>query len=109
MYTYKMDFKHNPADGAAQNTQPPVSTNTPQPEGCVKDKRVWICHMALKLDLVDRERVIQFLFDVLIDKSVAKECADGTRINLDILSDDMIRIIYKYIHDTIVDKDGNNT
>lgn len=68
--------------------------------------RAWICSTARTLSVKDRETLTQFLSTHLRDKNVAKECADGTRINLDILSDDIIRIIYNYIRDTII-KDGN--
>lgn len=70
----------------------------------------WICSSVLSFDYNDRLTLIQFLSDYFRDTTHIKCCADGSRLNLDILSDDMIRIIYNFVHDTIVkprEHDGN--
>jgi len=62
----------------------------------------WVCASSARFEYADRIQLMNFLAKHLRDKNIVKECADGSRLNLDILSDDMIRIIYNYINDTII-------
>jgi hypothetical protein len=68
----------------------------------IENMREWICVSSLRFEYGDRNTLIHFLAKHLRDKNIVKECADGSRLNLDILSDEMIRIIYNYINDTII-------
>ena len=61
-----------------------------------------ICCSVQRFEYNDRDILMQFLAKHLRDKNIVKEGSDGSRLNLDILSDDMIRIIYNYIRDTLI-------
>lgn len=74
----------------------------------IKNMRKWICDVSQKFEYNDRITLIQFLAKHLRDKNIVKECADGSRLNLDILNDDMVRIIYNYINDTIIKSEVDN-
>ena len=68
-------------------------------------QKIYICRTAHLIDYDNRVVLMQFLTKHLRDTNVVKEGSDGSRINLDILSDDMVRIIYNYISDTLVKSD----
>jgi hypothetical protein len=64
--------------------------------------RKWVCSQGLKMEYDDRDTLMQFLVRHLRDTGYIKEGSDGSRVNLDILSDDMIRIIYNFVNDTLI-------
>ena len=64
--------------------------------------RKYICDTTLRLEYSDRSTLMQFLIGHLRDGNYIKEGSDGCRVNLDILSDDIIRIIYNFINTTLI-------
>ena len=61
------------------------------------DQKKYICNCAMRLEYSDRKKFLQFLTRHLRDTKYIKECSDGVRVNLNVLTDEMIHIIYTFI------------